>query len=409
MSVSHKPRMLFLTDVMLRPVDRGNRVRVSGLLEACANVFSVTLVAPKPPHEADQATLESQLDGCCWVQDDAHPISLKTWFKAWRVAPGLKRLHNVRHYARYLAALESLNLRDYELIWAERLSMASLCKGLEHKTLLDLDDIEHRKFAAQLRHVADLGGLQRLKLHYRKALYQRLEIQSAKRFATTVVCSELDRDYLRSQDAEKVLVVPNGASNAPADPLANDWILAPHPDGPLKLVFLGHLNHLPNQDAIDYFIAQILPRLKQFDPATRFDIIGAYEDGALASRYAKHATLRGYVENLGQALTDYDVLVAPVRYGGGTRLKILDAMACGVPVVTTTPGAEGLALTHQTHALLADSAEAFADAVIAIKQSRELARSLSGHAASLIQERYLKATIQSELQDWLVRFLQRAR
>src|SRR5207253_1011198 len=131
---------------------------------------------------------------------------------------------------------------------------------------------------------------------------------------------------------------------------------------PLRIVFLGNVAFPPNADAIDFFAEQILPALRARAGEVRFDVIGCNATEEMKERYASRVTFRGFVDDLGAAFADYDLLAAPIRYGGGTKLKVLDAMAYRIPVVTTGVGAEGLCIEHGKHALLAESAPSFVEA-----------------------------------------------
>src|SRR5262245_31988258 len=114
-------RLLFVTDVTLFPLDQGMRVRVSNLLAACARVFAVTLIAPAPPEVAGRAWLEGLCDRIVWLEEQSASgatVTLGVWWEAARAAPGIRRLATIRKYARFVAAMRTLDLSEYDLIWA---------------------------------------------------------------------------------------------------------------------------------------------------------------------------------------------------------------------------------------------------------------------------------------------------
>ena len=347
------------------------------------------------------------VDAVVWVPPvpDQAP-SVATWLRAWQAAPGIKRPRHVRRYATYLQALAHLDIHSFDLVWAERTHMAALCQSFSRKTIVDLDDIEHRKLAAQRRADSERGLWQKLLLQYRHVLYQRIELRWVRRFAATVVCSDGDQQYLRNHGAGSVIVVPNGtqAVRDPALDVAGD---RPCTSGSaLRMVFLGHLNHMPNQDAIRYFHGQILPLIQAQAPAADFGVIGGADDPQLNARFSQFATLHGFVEQLPPALAAHDVFVAPIRFGSGTRVKLLDAMACGIPIVTTPEGAEGLPLIDGKHALIRSDPKQFAEAVLRLHASPELAEALSSAALALVRERFDNGIIRQQLAAWLKDFLQ---
>jgi glycosyltransferase involved in cell wall biosynthesis len=131
------------------------------------------------------------------------------------------------------------------------------------------------------------------------------------------------------------------------------------------------------------------------------DVVGPEATPELQARYAGSARFLGYVPELGRALARYDLLVAPIRFGSGTRVKLLDAMACGLPIVTTAAAAEGLPIVDGQHALVADEAADFADKVLMIKRDPELGIRLAASGAALVESRFRGAVIEAQMADWL--------
>jgi glycosyltransferase involved in cell wall biosynthesis len=112
---------------------------------------------------------------------------------------------------------------------------------------------------------------------------------------------------------------------------------------------------------------------------------------------------RGFVDDLGAALGEYDVMVAPIRFGGGTKLKVLDAMAHCIPLVTTPVGAEGLSLVHGEHAWIAGSADGLADGIGRLATDAALAERMTAAAFALVRDRFSWAAIRARMTDWLSR------
>ena len=396
-------RLLFLTDVTPLPLDRGQRVRVGSLLDACGEVFQVTLIAPPPASPEERAAVEARCERVVWVGDSRSGRAdrqLGNWLRAARLAPGLRRPRTLRMYLRYVAALGSLDLDRFDVIWAERPHIARLVGRHPARTVLDLDDIEHRGVARALtvqggwRASPALPG----KLHH-YLLYRSMELSWARRFLAVVVCSDEDRAYLEEHGLRNVRVVPNGGSDAL--PARFDAPMVRGAGGPLRLAFLGNLGHPPNRDAIAWFDAEILPRLRAVYPEAVLDVLGPSADDALRARYAGRVRFLGFVPDLPAALSGYDVFVAPIRFGGGTRVKLLDAMACRIPVVTTVVGAEGLPVRDGEQLLMRETPEAFAQAVLALKQDPERGTRLAGAAQALVEKRFRGPTIRAHLAEWL--------
>ncbi len=379
-----RPRLLFVTDVFPFPFDRGQRIRVYNLLLACAKHYEVSFVGPAPQTEAQAQKLAGLCAHRHYVDagSDADSGSdLGAWLHALRAAPGIRRPATVREYLRYARVLRSLKLDDYDCIWAERLPLSRLFGGsLAARTIVDLDDLEHvklrRSLALQASPLAMLRGL------YRYLLYRHGEVHASRRFRAALVCSDDDRRYLAERGCRNVAVVPNGTLIPEQLPAR---VVSP---GPLRLVFLGNLGYPPNLDAVRHFADDILPVLNTRQADLRFDVIGPGADEAPVAALRDRVHFRGFVDDLSLAFAEYDLFVAPLRVGSGTKLKILDAMSRRLPVVTSSVGAEGLDLIDGQHALIANTPEAFADAILRLQSDAPLRERLANNAATLVRNRY---------------------
>jgi GT2 family glycosyltransferase/glycosyltransferase involved in cell wall biosynthesis len=305
----------------------------------------------------------------------------------------------IQRYLPFASALRTLRLGDYDLIWAERLHIARLFRGYFDRTIVDLDDIEH----LCIEKARKIGG-PRLRsgavaefCHY--YLYRRLELEWSQAFAARVVCSELDKKYLEQRGRANVMVVSNSVNESVMSrPAARP---ARKASGQLRLVFLGNVAHVPNLDAINHFVEDILPLIRAAHPEVVFDVLGPSASEDIRARFASKANFLGYVPDLSTALADYDVLVAPIRFGGGTRVKLLDAMACGIPIVTTAAGAEGLPVVDGEHVLLAEGGADFANKILCLKSDSSLGRRLTTNASELVNRQYRNFAVQQKTAEWL--------
>jgi glycosyltransferase involved in cell wall biosynthesis len=159
----------------------------------------------------------------------------------------------------------------------------------------------------------------------------------------------------------------------------------PHP----HLVFTGSMDWLPNEDGMLFFVRDILPRIRAQEPAVTLSIVGRSPTPAVR-RLAEQAgvDVTGRVEDVRPHVAAATVYVVPLRIGGGTRLKIFEAMAMAKAVVSTTIGAEGLPVTPGANIVLADEPEAFADAVVRLVRDRDERRRLETAARRLVVDRY---------------------
>jgi glycosyltransferase involved in cell wall biosynthesis len=262
--------------------------------------------------------------------------------------------------------------------------------------VLDLDDDDARTFRRLMDIYNDLGNS-------RAAAVAAAEAEKYRAFAQTylagfdrvTVCSEADAVRLGARfPGVRFMVVPNGFQ--PVAP-----ILQHHPAelGPLRLLFVGTFGYFPNVDAALFLCREVLPALRRFtDREIRIDLVGSGSKTAMAGLH-RHSEVRlhDFVQDLAPLYAAADVAVVPLRAGGGTRIKILESFAHGVPVVTTRLGAEGIDAADGVHLLFADNAEDFAHACLRIKEAPEFAARLAARAADLLAACYTPARIEAEL------------
>jgi glycosyltransferase involved in cell wall biosynthesis len=162
------------------------------------------------------------------------------------------------------------------------------------------------------------------------------------------------------------------------------------PRVPNRLLFTGSMDWMPNEDAILFFVREVLPRISEVIPDVSLAIVGRYPSRRLKNLCDSNPAIlvTGRVEDVRPYLATSSVFIVPLRIGGGTRIKIFEAMASGLPVVSTSVGAEGLPLQHQRHLLLADSPDDFARSVVMLLKDRALARQITDTAHSLVTHNY---------------------
>jgi glycosyltransferase involved in cell wall biosynthesis len=161
------------------------------------------------------------------------------------------------------------------------------------------------------------------------------------------------------------------------------------PDGrePLTLLFLGSFRHLPNQEALNWFVKEVFPRVRAEEPGARLIVIGSDPPPRHSMRDAEGIELVGFVEDVREPLGRYAVFVCPILSGSGMRVKLLEAFAAGIPVVSTRLGAEGLAAEDGALCALADDAAGFADRVIRLLRDPGEASEMARRARADVVER----------------------
>ena len=187
------------------------------------------------------------------------------------------------------------------------------------------------------------------------------------------LCSPADeRRLLDEVPGLRTAVIPNAADVEYYQPRPTD---AP-PDG-RTVVFFGHLSYAPNVDGVIHFVQDIWPRIAEAHPEARFKIIGGSPPRSLQLLAGPRVELTGFVPDLRPHLAAAAAVVVPLRLGGGTRLKIVEAMAMGKAIVSTALGAEGIEAVPGRDLLIADAPEAFAGAVNGLLASLNAQRRLA--------------------------------
>lgn len=217
------------------------------------------------------------------------------------------------------------------------------------------------------------------------------------------VVSSLERDELRrlGVDVSRVAIVPNGVDPA-------DLLVEPAPSAD-TLIYPGAPTYAANFDAVRYFLRDIWPPILEARPNVHLRVTGDTTGVPLDQLPAADGVVfTGHVPDIKRLMADTQVSIAPIRIGGGTRLKILESMALGVPVVSTTKGAEGLDITDGRDILLADSPRAFADQVLRLLQDAPLRARVSAEARRLVEQRYTWPASGATLEVYLANCLARA-
>ena len=207
--------------------------------------------------------------------------------------------------------------------------------------------------------------------------FRELELGVARGSDVTIVVSEEEREQLAAVAPDiEAEVVPN------ANELSPD---VPGPEGRDGLLFVGGFEHIPNVDAAVYLARTVMPRVWRRVPDVALTIVGADPPAEVRALDSPGVKVAGWVEDLEPLLRESRAVVAPLRYGAGMKGKVTQSLAAGLPVVTTTIGAEGLNAVDGEHLLVADDANGFADRVADICTNDELWRSLSASGQHLVE------------------------
>ncbi len=239
-------------------------------------------------------------------------------------------------------------------------------------------------------------GIQAAKMgHFEKIVFRQAD-------AVTAV-SEADGQSIRKSGSKSAVeVIENGVD------LDYFTVDQTHQDKSDRLVFTGSMDWRPNQDAAEFFVNDVFPLLRRKRPEIEAVFVGREPpDHITRLGDTPGITITGTVDDIRPYIREAAVYIVPLRVGGGSRLKILEAFALEKPVVSTSVGAEGLIVTHDKDILLADSPEQFAAAVESLLNDRAQAKRLGAAGRELVVERYGWDQLATQLEQFLIKLVEK--
>jgi glycosyltransferase involved in cell wall biosynthesis len=382
----------------LWPLNTGGRVRSFHTIADLARRHQVTVLTTRAPGEEADG-LARELAHCEQVVaiphaplkrgDPRFPIALaRSWLsphpldlRKWRV-PALAR--EVRR--RLATGRFDLCVADFMF------ATPNVPLGGPVPVVLFAHNVEHLIWKRLCE--AEPSAWQRALLEVEWRKFRRSEAQACTAAASTVAVSHVDAALLAAMcPTARVRTIPTGVDVAYFAPNG-------HPVQPRRLVFSGSMDWYPNEDAVLHFAGEILPRIRQEVPHVSLTVVGRNPGPRLrAAASAAGIEMTGTVEDVRPFIAEGAVYVVPLRIGGGTRLKIFEALAMGKPVVSTTIGSEGLALTPGVHFEQADDPAEFANAVVALLRNPTRRWNLAHAGRRLVEERYTWPRVAREFEN----------
>jgi polysaccharide biosynthesis protein PslH len=308
----------------------------------------------------------------------------------------LRSLASTRSFERLLFRLPALQQSLDRLLYARRFDVVNLeFSFLGHCDLrqaprgeklpalvVDSHNIDYELARQYAREGSSLVRRLYAEANWRKL--RREELATYRDADGVYLCSAADeRRLLDEVPTARTAVIPNAADVEYYRARSND----PPPDG-RTVVFFGLLSYVPNVDGVNHFVKDIWPRIAEAHPEARCKIIGGRPPASLLALAGPRIELTGFVPDLRPHLAAAAVVVVPLRVGGGTRLKIVEAMAMGKAIVSTALGTEGIEATPGRDILVEDHPAAFADAVNRLLTEPGLATRIGQSARRLAVERY---------------------
>jgi glycosyltransferase involved in cell wall biosynthesis len=378
-------RILVVTETVPYPLDSGGRIKTFHTLAALAREHEVHCHAFVRT-EAQRAEAQAPLERICrsvTLHLVRRTVAKEAFYAVRSLLTGVPYTVT-RHFSRdVLTALRNAcRATPFDAVYCDHLSMLEYGRRLPVPIVHDAHNVEYR---ITQRHASSLGSGPRRWLAERE--WRRLHAYESRWYPAlplVFAVSEIDADEIRelSQGTARVVALPIAVPASTIEPPA-EVARAP------EVLFVGTLDWPPNAEAVRLLLDEIWPRVAAAVPDARLTIVGRGEQ-AFAARAAALPGVRltGRVPDVEGWFRRSRVMVVPLQAGSGMRVKILDAMARGVPVVTTPVGVEGIDARPGRDVLVAESADALAAEVIRVLRDDALAAAVSASARALALERY---------------------
>ena len=386
-------KVLFLTPQVPYPPRQGAALRNWGLISGLAERHDVAVLSFLAPGQSVEPA--GALESVCRIETVPFPVRTlgdrMRSMVATRLPDMALRLASETYSQRLVELLArepfdvvhigGIEMAPYlDVVRAARPSPLAIFDNLNCEYLL-----QRRAFLTDLRAPARWPGAAYSLVQWRRL--RRFEAQICRRADRVLAVSEADALALRELGPGlDVTVVPNGVDARAYRPQSTS--LSPKlPE--YALVFTGTMDFRPNVDAVLWFARKVFPRIRAQVPEVHFFVVGQRPHRWLDDlRDDSAITLTGWVEDTRPYIAQAAVYVAPLRIGGGTRLKLLEAMAMGRPVVTTRLGAEGYPVTHGRELLLADTPADFSAVVVSLLCAPEQGIQLGQAARAFVEQHY---------------------
>jgi glycosyltransferase involved in cell wall biosynthesis len=392
-------RILVLTPSLPYPPIWGFGTRVYQFLRLLGRTHSVSLLTYAEPGEGDKVAALAEV--CAAVHTVPRRTETERGKRLAQLSSVFSRLSYQRRNRHSPAMQEKLNdltsRERFDIIQIESSQMAGFEFDRQAARVLDEHNIEYEL----------LYRMYRTEQSVTRRFYNWLEFTKFRREETSTwqnvsgcVSTSVREESMIQQAAPHTptVVVPNAVDAdyfRPWDEPANDRALA----------MTGLMHYRPNIDGALFFLEDVFPHILASRPKTVFYIVGAGAPDELKRLAGPNVVVTDTVPDVRPYVGKSAVLVVPLRMGGGTRLKVVEALSMEKPVVSTSLGCEGIDVKHLEHLLIADEARDFADAVLKLLADRELALKLGRQGRALVMRQYTWETVVNRLEGFYERLL----
>lgn len=386
-------KILFLANRIPYPPYRGDKLKIYNLAKRLKDKHELYLLTFTQTEE--DKTYKAELEK---VFKEVHLVHLPNWKSAinclaaaWDPRPLQVLYFQSGEMRRALNAL--LQKHSFDAVHVQHLRMSPyMVDRKEVPSILDLPDAfslywERRKAVKRglLTQIFENIEQKRV-LSYESIL---------KDYRLSLVCSQEDLEYLQQKhSANNLRLLPNGVDLDTFKAGGHDY------SHNHTLLFTGNMDYAPNVDAVAYFVKDILPKIHEKFPETKFIIAGQRPVKKVMELASDRVIITGFVKDLAAVYNSASIVVAPLRFGAGTQNKVLEAMAMGVPVVCSNIGFKGLGITSGEGAIMQTDPHAFAHSVNELLDSQVQREETGNKGLSVIRQRFGWDAIAKQLEQY---------
>jgi glycosyltransferase involved in cell wall biosynthesis len=379
-------KILWVKSGPLHPLDTGGKLRTYNMMRELRKNHQITFLALESrsaPADWKDNAREYCHDIISIPWKESRRFSLRFYLELARNALFSNRPYAIEKYASsgMRNTISKLDNSTYDLIVCDFLvPAANFPDRMRTPTILFQHNVESDIWRRHYEQRTGTIGKKYFYLQWKRMV--AFEKKYCERFDGVVTVSPKDSETLRNRfDGGNILGdVPAGVDLQYFRPVDKDL------PSERRLVFTGSMDWLPNDDAMSFFIRDIYPEIKDEVPGVTLTVAGRNPSPGLREEASRDPSINvtGTVEDIRPFVHEAMVMIVPLRIGGGTRIKIFEGMAMGIPVVSTSIGAEGLPVTHGDNILLADKTDAFAAETVRLINDNDLRKKIAGTALQMV-------------------------
>lgn len=399
-----KPSLLWIKADELYPLNSGGKIRTYNMMVQLKAHYDITYFTLKAPNSAPTPNIQCYSDHqvfAPWQDNKDNKLALLTDVAKNVVTSSLPYVidkYTTQTITDTLSAL--LAKQHFDIVVCDFLSLSvnltQLPKKPETTYVLFQHNVESYIWERHSKNAANAVS----KIFYKNQWqrFKRFEQHTCQWFDGVIAVSDFDKEVFTNEFG-----LANVLGHVETGVDLDFFAEIPRQPKPFSLVFLGSMDWMPNIDGIEDFIKHCYPLIKQGLPEVTLTILGRNPPDKIVqlSEVDSSITVTGTVDDVRPFLAAASASIVPLRIGGGTRIKIFETMAAGLPVISTSIGAEGLPITHDENIMIADDHGAFADATISLLKNDEKASQIAINGYTLVKENYSWKTVTQDFVDML--------